>query len=190
MIRALVPGDAADLQAFVRRLSPASRRQRFQSGLNELYPALLEQLTRAGGHGHAAFVAVANANGCETIIGEARYAPSVEDPGATEFAVAVADEWQHIGLGTALIGRLVAQACRSRISRLYGDVLQDNRGMLSLAKKLGFRIGAHPDEAWLARVALDLRASRESTLRATPQPAAATLARRSTAGSSPAAISA
>ncbi len=190
MIRPLVPGDAALLQTFVRHLSPASRRQRFQSGLNELYPALLEQLTRASGRGHAAFVAVANESGREVIIGEARYAPSVEALGATEFAVAVADEWQHIGLGTALIGRLVAEACRSRISRLYGDVMQDNRGMLRLAKKLGFRTGVHPEEAWLARVALDLRATREPMERAAPQPAAATLARRSTAGSSPAEISA
>lgn len=188
MIRALGSDDAQRFQAFVRRLSPASRRQRFHTGLNELYPALLEQLTRIGGQGHAAFVALAKEDGREVIIGEARYAPSMEHADATEFAVAVADDWQNIGLGTALIGRLVSEACRAGITRLYGDIQQENTGMLRLAKRLGFRPGPHPDGAWLARVTLDLRAARTGA--AALQPAAATLARRSTAGSKPAAISA
>ncbi len=188
MIRTLGAEDAQRFQAFVRRLSPASRRQRFHTGLNELYPELLAQLTRTGGQGHAAFVAVAKADGRDVIIGEARYAPSMEHAGATEFAVAVADDWQNIGLGTALIGRLVSEACRAGTTRLYGDIQQENTGMLRLAKRLGFRPGSHPDGAWLARVTLDLRAARTGA--AALQPAAATLARRSTAGSRPAAISA
>jgi hypothetical protein len=60
--------------------------------------------------------------------------------------------------------------------------------MLRLAKRLGFRPGPHPDGAWLARVTLDLRAAHTGAVAL--QPAAATLARRSTAGSRPAAISA
>lgn len=188
MIRALGSEDALRFQAFVRRLSPASRRQRFQTGLNELYPALLAQLTRIGGQGDAAFVAVAKKDDREMIIGEARYAPSMEHAGATEFAVAVADDWQNIGLGTALIGRLVSEACRAGITRLYGDIQQENIGMLRLAKRLGFRPVPHPDGAWLARVTLELRAARTGAT--TLQPAAATLALRSTAGSRPAAISA
>lgn len=188
MIRALGSDDAEQFQAFVRRLSPASRRQRFQTGLNELYPALLAQLTRIGGQGDASFVAVARENDREAIIGEARYAPSMEHAGATEFAVAVADDWQNVGLGTALIGRLVSEACRAGITRLYGDIQQENTGMLRLAKRLGFRPGPHPDGAWLARVTLELRAARADQVAF--QPAAATLARRSTAGSKPAAISA
>lgn len=83
MIRALGSDDAQRFQTFVRRLSPASRRQRFQTGLNELYPALLEQLTHIGGQGHAAFVAVAKEDGREAIIGEARYAPSLQPAAAT-----------------------------------------------------------------------------------------------------------
>lgn len=186
MIRTLGAEDAHLFQSFVRRLSPRSRRQRFQTGLNELYPELLAQLTRIGGQGHAAFVAVARENGREVIIGEARYAPSMEHADATEFAVAVADDWQNIGLGTALIRRIVSEACRAGITRLYGDVQQENTGMLRLAKRLGFRPGPHPDGAWLARVTLDLRAARTGA--AALQPAAATLARGSTADSRPAAI--
>lgn len=189
MIRVLRAQDAPLLQDFVRRLSPVSRRQRFQTSLNELYPALLAQMTRTGGRGHAAFVAAANAAGRETIIGEARYAPSMEVDGATEFAVAVADDWQNSGLGSALIGRLVAEACRANLGRLYGDVMQDNAGMLRLVKRLGFKAGRHPDGAWLARVTLDLSATRCAADTAETQPAAATFARRAT-GSSPAAISA
>lgn len=189
MIRPLRPGDASLLQDFVRRLSPASRRQRFHTGLNELYPGLLAQLTRVGGRGHAAFVAVAGEPGRETIVGEARYAPATEQDRATEFAVAVADDWQKCGLGTALMGRLVTEACREKLGTLYGDVMQDNTGMLRLAGRLGFKAGRHPDGAWLTRVTLDLSASRCAAGEEGAQPAAATLARRSTL-SNPAAISA
>ena len=157
VLRPLGPADAEMLQSFVRSLSPASRRLRFQTGLNELYPALLAQLTRVDHREHAAFAAVIYEGGIATMIGEARYAPSGERDGASEFAMAVADAWQHQGLGSALIDKLLRHARNSGIRLIHGDVLQENAGMLRLARRLGFRLRLHPDGAWLARATLGLR---------------------------------
>jgi len=183
VLRPLGPGDATLLQDFVRRLSPASRRLRFQSGLSELYPALLALLTDVDDRERAAFAAVTYEQGKEVMIGEARYAPSADGVDSSEFAVAVADAWQHLGLASALMDKLLRHARLSGIGRIHGDVLQDNAGMLRLARKLGFELHGHPDGAWLARVTLDLDVSRL-------QAAAAARGRRSCAGSSSAAISA
>ena len=51
-------------------------------------------------------------------IGEARY---VTDPGGrlAEAAVVVADEWQNLGLGTALFSDLIAEARRQGLSKMF-----------------------------------------------------------------------
>lgn len=80
------------------------------------------------------------------MVGEARYAPALDRPGAAEFRLAVSDAWQHQGLGTLLLDKLLQHAERSGIARIQGDVLHDNAG------RLGFAAHAHPDGAWLTRV--------------------------------------
>lgn len=156
VLRPIGPADANLLQAFVRALSPASRRLRFQTGLNELYPALLARLTQVDHREHVAFAAVIYEQGVATMIGEARYAPSGEPDGSSEFAIAVADAWQRKGLGSTLADKLVRHARNSNVRRIHGDVLQENAGMLRLARRLGFSLRLHPDGAWLARATLDL----------------------------------
>lgn len=157
ILRPLGATDAPLLQAFVRDLSPAARRSRFQVGLRELNPALLATLTRTDRREHVAFAAVIYERGVETMVGEARYAPSTENEGSSEFAIAVADAWQHKGLGLALAEKLLRHARDSGVERMHGDVLRDNAGMIRLAQRLGFRLCRHPDGGWLARVTLDLR---------------------------------
>ncbi len=156
MIRPLAPADAELFQAFVRGLSPASRRLRFQTGLNELYPALLARLTQVDQRDHVALAAVICEHGRQAMIGEARYAPSGEADGSIEFAIAVGDAWRHIGLGSMLLASLLQRARGAGIERIHGDVLWENAGMLQLAKRFGFAIRRHPDDASLARVARDL----------------------------------
>lgn len=156
ILRPMDPTDASLLQAFVRGLSPAARRLRFQVGLRELNPALLATLTRNDRREHMAFAAVICEDGAETMVGESRYAPSVEHEGSSEFAVAVADDWRHKGLGTALADKLLRHARQCGIRRIYGDILRENAGMLQLVRRLGFSVRPHPDGAWLAQAVMDL----------------------------------
>jgi acetyltransferase len=152
LLRPLVAKDAELLQAFVHDLSPQSRYQRFQGGLNELAPELLAQLVDFDYRRSMAFAAVVFEHGTRRMIGEARYAPALDGSGAAEFALAVSDRWQGQGLGAALFDKLLRYAERNGVARMQGDVLHNNAAMLRLAKLSGFSPRRHPDGAWLTRV--------------------------------------
>jgi acetyltransferase len=152
LIRPFVARDAELLQDFVRRLSVTSRYQRFQSGMLELPADLLERLLAVDYWGSMAFGAFLFEHGNRRLIGEARYAPSLDDYGATEFALVVADAWQRRGVGRLLLDHLILYAERNGITRIQGDMLHDNIGMLALACQFGFLPRRHPDGAWLTRV--------------------------------------
>jgi acetyltransferase len=130
----LRPKDAAEVQGFVRALSLRTRRDRFFAPVSELSPAQLERLVSQPGLSIAAWEG-------GRIVGLAQYAASGAE---AEFAVVVADEWQGLGLGEALLGVLVFEARRSGIRVLAGLALAGNRAMRAVARNLGF--SQRPDE--------------------------------------------
>jgi len=152
-LRPVGPRDVGAEQAFVAGLSPIARFRRFHFGLNELPAALLRSFVSADQQTHVALVA-------ETvddlrIVADARYV--LDGTARTgEFAIAVADEWQGLGLGSRLMQRLVAQARRAGLARLCGDVLADNEPMLALLRRLEARLAPDPEDASLSRVCLAL----------------------------------
>jgi acetyltransferase len=56
-----------------------------------------------------------------------------------EFAILVSDNYHHRGLGLELLKRLVEIGREEKLSRIYGDILPQNRDMLRICDKLGFR---------------------------------------------------
>ena len=62
-------------------------------------------------------------------------------PGKAELALAVIDEYQGLGIGSALLRHLVTIARECGISELFAEVLPDNRPMLKVFEKNGFRGG-------------------------------------------------
>ncbi len=77
-----------------------------------------------------------------------------------EFAIVVADDWQHQGLATRMLCSLMRHAAGVGLRRLVGDVLATNHGMLALAAGLGFRRLRHPDGgAQVLRVQFDFEVS-------------------------------
>jgi RimJ/RimL family protein N-acetyltransferase len=73
-----------------------------------------------------------------------------------EFAILVSHYIAGMGLGRHLMRRLVRWAKGKKLDRLYGDVLEHNLPMLTLAQSLDFRREAS-DTPGLARVVLDLK---------------------------------
>ena len=55
LLRALTPGDAGDIQAFVRGLSSRSRYERFFTPIAELSAKQLERITASAGFSIGAF---------------------------------------------------------------------------------------------------------------------------------------
>src|SRR3546814_1466660 len=72
-----------------------------------------------------------------------------------EFAILVSRYVAGMGLGRHLMRRLVRWARGKKLERMYGDVLESNQPILSLADSLGFRREAS-DTPGLVRVVLDL----------------------------------
>ena len=101
-IRPVQPADKRLLADAFTRLSDESRYRRFFSPVHELDAEQLAYLTELDHHDHEALLALDARDGaCVGVARFVRVAPAVAEP-----AVVVADQWQHRGLGTALLERL------------------------------------------------------------------------------------
>lgn len=155
--RPITPADADALARFVRTLSPLSRLRRFHLPLTEASPDLLELLARPASATTFALGVTPLGEDAAPIIAEARYAADESSaPAQREFALAVADDWQHQGLGRLLLRALSRHAVQHGVSLLFGDVMRDNKPMLELATQEGFAVRTHPQDRRLLRVARTL----------------------------------
>ncbi|QCK88212.1 GNAT family N-acetyltransferase [Phreatobacter aquaticus] len=150
-IRPLGPQDADRYQTHVRQLSPASRRNRFLGGMNELPAAEVRRLMNASRGLVFAFAAEMIIGCRRTMVGETVYAP-VPATGSAEFALSVADPWQGLGIGTRLLTFLGARAAADGNHLLFGETLRDNESMLALARKTGLSLKRHPEDSRLVRL--------------------------------------
>jgi len=57
-----------------------------------------------------------------------------------EVAVIISDAWHGRGLGSQLVGRLVGFARDEKVTRLNASVLYENRPMIRILEKFGFRL--------------------------------------------------
>ena len=152
-VRPSLPQDSDLGRIFVARaLTPQSRYQRFQVGMHELSAGTATYFTDIDYHDHFALLAESFHGGTHQQVAEARFVRDVTDPAAAEFALAVADNWQGLGLGRRMLGTLVDVARSHAVEQLTGDVLHDNTAMLSLAASCGFSRQRHPEDARLVRV--------------------------------------
>jgi GNAT superfamily N-acetyltransferase len=79
-----------------------------------------------------AFAAVPTRGADGPIIAVGRY--HVDSGRRADLALVVEDAYQHVGLGRALLSRLISEATRQRLDGFDGDVLIDNRPVLQLLR--------------------------------------------------------
>jgi GNAT superfamily N-acetyltransferase len=158
-LRPVGPRDAGVLQAYIRRLSPESRHDRFFVALNEMPPWELDHVTHLDQKCELALLAETLVDGAPIVIGEARFALAPHRLEG-EFALSVADDWRGKGLGTLLMADIECRATSLGAEYLCGDVLRSNEPMKALARKNGFRMADVPRDARLVRVMKDLALSR------------------------------
>lgn len=150
-IRAIEEGDRERVAAFVRELTPQSRRRRFFSAIRELPAAMLDRLTHPDPARERVLVAVAGAGPSRRIVGLAQFAPA-DNSEDCEFGLVVADDAQGLGLGMGMMDALLDAARAAGYRNVLGDVLRDNRAMLALARRAGFEMRAAVRDPLLARV--------------------------------------
>lgn len=145
LIRPIHAADAALEKKFIERLSPASRRFRFLGSIGEPSDELLRHLTDVDYRRDAAFVALVHRDGEKREIGVSRFSLGA-DGRSCECAVTVADEWQGRGLGAVLMRHLIEVARARGIRSMVSYDAADNTAMRDLARFLGFRRAADPDD--------------------------------------------
>lgn len=154
-LRAANASDGPLIQELVRGLSLESRYQRFFYPLRELPAALLHRFTHNAPREAITLLAVVRRDGGEQPIAMAQYVADTF-PQRCDFAVVVADDWQRFGLGKRLIQTLICLARAAGIQRIEADMLAENDAMTRLMLKLGFRVMAHEDGAYLRKVSKEL----------------------------------
>ncbi len=146
-------------------LSEESRYARFFTAVPRLAGSLLESLTNVDGHSRIAIAAFDPAR--ESEVGEpdgygiavARWIQADDGSPTAELAIAIIDEYQHLGLGHVLLTALEVVAEARGIERLEAVVLASNLGMTRLLLRHGAHEvhATHPDPG-IRVFALDIRA--------------------------------
>lgn len=130
-IRPIGPADADALRAFHARLSAETTRRRFLAYHPDLSPAEVTWFTTVDHARREALVAVVKGD----VVGVARY--DRIGPHDAEVAIVVADDWQHRGVGTALLAALRDRALDAGVTEFRADALPDNYTIVRLLEHAG-----------------------------------------------------
>ena len=146
-IRPVRADDAPLIIAMHEGFSARTVRRRFFSSMPHLPAEQARRFAEVDGTSRVALVA-------ETATGDlvavARYdclpgtGPTSSLVGA-EFAIVVSDDYQHHGLGVALLRRLIVVARDHGVDHFTADVLMDNRPMLATFRDVGLTFTSHAD---------------------------------------------
>jgi GNAT superfamily N-acetyltransferase len=136
-LRPLESDEREGVLGWFARLSPESRFRRFLSPVPALSSRELAALTDINHVTREAVAAVDQRDG--SIVGIAWYVQFGGEKRAADVAIAVIDEVQRMGIGTALGSRLVQRARANCFEVLIATTLRDNRGARALTRRLGFR---------------------------------------------------
>ncbi|SUW62629.1 Uncharacterized conserved protein [Buttiauxella agrestis] len=139
LFRPILPEDEPLLQQFISLVTKEDLYYRYFSEINEFTHEDLANMTQIDYDREMAFVAVRQQNGTSEIIGVTR---AISDPDNidAEFAVLVRSDLKGLGLGRRLLEKLIAYTGEHGLQRLNGITMPNNRGMVSLARKLGFDV--------------------------------------------------
>jgi GNAT superfamily N-acetyltransferase len=136
IIRPVAPSDRCLFAEGFERFGPESRMSRFLGAKSGLSEKDLDFFTNVDHERHEALGAIDAERGVGA--GVARMVRGENgDPRTAEAAVAVTDEWQGRGLGTALLERLAARARELGIERFAAVLRTDNRAMMALFQRVG-----------------------------------------------------
>ncbi len=143
-VRPVKPEDAPLFIELFKVLSPTTIYYRFFGALKSLNPKMLARFTQIDYDREIGLVAIDEESKTDRMLGVARI---IGDPdGITgEFAVLVGDPWQGKGIGSKLLEKCLEIAQRRGFKTVHGVVLNENKNMIELGKKLGFEIQRDPE---------------------------------------------
>jgi RimJ/RimL family protein N-acetyltransferase len=133
-LRPIRPEDQDRLIAFYDRLSRHTAYQRFFTVMKRLPPDWAHLLANVDYQSRLALIAEHGPVEAPELVGVARYEPT-DRPDTAEVAFVVQDGWQNRGLGTIMLGELLAAAEARGVRRFRAWVLANNTRMLDLLSR-------------------------------------------------------
>ena len=134
VLRPVAPEDREAIRTSFERMGPDSRYTRFLSPIEELTERQLDYLTDVDHHDHEAILAL---DGEGSGVGVARYVRLEHDGPRAEVAVAVIDDWQGRGVGSALLECLSDRAREDGVEVFTAALLAENRSSAEILRRLG-----------------------------------------------------
>lgn len=157
VLRPIDHADAEALRHGFELLTAEEVRFRFLHPLRELTPKMAAQLSQPKRKTEFVLVVAEDLPPGDALVGAVARASVDPEGRRAEFAIIVSRLLARQGLGKHLMRRLIRWAKLKRLDSLYGDVLDDNTAMLTLASSLGFRREHRADERGVTRITLDLK---------------------------------
>tara|TARA_R110000787_G_scaffold51589_2_gene122106 strand:+ start:1144 stop:1866 length:723 start_codon:yes stop_codon:yes gene_type:complete len=137
LVREVTSTDRYLLEIGFAHLSDRARYFRFLGAHKNLTEKELDRFTAANGPNHVAVGALLIDGPTPEPIGIARYIRLPDQKHVAEIAITIADQYQHQGLGTLLLGVLSKFARLGEITEFNALVHSENTAMLGLLDQFG-----------------------------------------------------
>nr|WP_154324631.1 bifunctional acetate--CoA ligase family protein/GNAT family N-acetyltransferase [Pantoea sp. 201603H] len=145
LFRPILPEDEPLLKRFIARVTKEDLYYRYFSEINEFTHDDLANMTQIDYDREMAIVAVREHNGEMEIIGVTRAISDADNTDA-EFSVLVRSDLKGLGLGRRLLEKMIVYTREHGLLQLNGITMPGNRGMITLARKLGFNVDVQFEE--------------------------------------------
>lgn len=140
LVRPIRPEDEPRLRAFFTQAEPDDLRMRFFMARREFAHSELARFSQIDYEREMTFIAVApEASGEACMLGEVRVSTDPDNLRA-EFAIMVRSDLKGLGLGQALLAKMIRYLKSRGTTELAGECLRQNEAMATLARSLGFRV--------------------------------------------------
>lgn len=135
-LRPILPEDESAHASFINHVSKEDLYKRFFTDVGEFNHEALANLTQIDFNREIAFVAVTSEG---EILGVSRALINPDNTDA-EFAILIRSDLKGCGLGRILMTRIIDFCKNKGTKQMSGMTMPTNRGMLTLAQKLGFEL--------------------------------------------------
>jgi RimJ/RimL family protein N-acetyltransferase len=153
-VRPIRPDDEFLIRDLLAHVSKEDLRLRFFDSIKEFSHQFIASLTELDYERAMAFVAIDEAS--DELLGVVRlHLDPTRETG--EYAILLRSDLKGKGLGWALMQLIIEYARSEGLSRIHGQVLQENSVMLKMCRELGFEIKTDPEDRGVYDVTLVLK---------------------------------
>jgi RimJ/RimL family protein N-acetyltransferase len=155
-VRPIKPDDEPLMRDLLAHVSKQDLRFRFFDSIKEFSHQFLARLTDIDGVRAMAFVAIDEAS--SEMLGVVRlHSDLIHQAG--EYAILLRSDLKGRGLGWALMQLIIEYAKSEGLSRIDGQILQENSVMLKMCRELGFKVKTNARDRGVCDVTLALEGS-------------------------------